>query len=137
MGGHTRATRSSLSLPYVDGIAGAVVMVPRSTLRLDQSCSGWIGDGWSASAQLYDDGPSCLMLCFIWFCNGMSIVRRAGGAAEEGRISARSTGVCAWLASTLHADATVVVSMHGGNVARASAMRGERGIVFSAPDAIC
>ena len=77
------------------------------------------------------------MLCFIWFCNGMSIVRRAGGAAEEGRISARSTGVCAWLASTLHADATVVVSMHGGNVARVSAMRGERGMVFSAPDAIC
>ena len=36
MGGHTRATRSSLSLPYVDGIAGAVVMVPRSTLRAAQ-----------------------------------------------------------------------------------------------------
>ena len=45
--------------------------------------------------------------------------------------------MCAWLASTLHADATVVVSMHGGNVARVSAMRGERGMVFSAPDAIC
>ena len=42
-----------------------------------------------------------------------------------------------WLISTLHANATAVASMHGGNVARASAVRGERNLVFSAPDAIC
>ena len=77
------------------------------------------------------------MACFICFCNGMSIVRRAVGTAEEGWISARSTGVCARLASTLHADATVVVSMHGGNVARASALHGERSMVFYVRIAIC
>ena len=77
------------------------------------------------------------MPCFICFCNGTSIVCRAGGGAEEGWILARSTGVCVWLVSTLHANAMAVASMHGGNVARASAVHGERGMVFSAPDAIC